>query len=377
MKFRDEVEKRGGLFRTTVYCFGEEEGEPYALCRWLRARKFKYNDVITMVEEATQVRAEPRAKDFYPDPVAALGCDQSVYIQQYPQLYSGNAKNGAPLFISKPGILNVDAMECITTLDGIVKYHWYMMHHDFNMRLKKMKETNPEFCRFECVCILDLEHLTTAQLGSRALAIIKQQTAIDSVCFPETLSRMVIVNAPRFFSLSWKLIKGWIDQRTANKIEIISSKSAWKKRLLELVDEDQLPSDYGGKSENTNVSLMKEAPGGMSRQHTELVTIRKHASHTFDVAAGEKVSISVYVTSTEGFTFELRDAKVKHGEPLFKSVNIVHKGTAKDHPTRSTITPEGQFIEGPCSVKVRVDSKSGMMQSDKTLLVFSVFPTSN
>jgi hypothetical protein len=43
--------------------------------------------------------------------------------------------------------LNVDAMECITTLDGIVKYHWYMMHHDFNMRLKKMKETNPEFCR--------------------------------------------------------------------------------------------------------------------------------------------------------------------------------------------------------------------------------------
>ena len=53
-KFKEEIEKRGPDFRSTVFCFGEEEGECWALCRWLRARKFVYDDVITMVEEATE-----------------------------------------------------------------------------------------------------------------------------------------------------------------------------------------------------------------------------------------------------------------------------------------------------------------------------------
>ena len=49
MKFREEVEKRGGEFKNTVYSFGDIEGEAFCLTRWLRARKFKYDDVIAMV----------------------------------------------------------------------------------------------------------------------------------------------------------------------------------------------------------------------------------------------------------------------------------------------------------------------------------------
>jgi hypothetical protein len=143
-KFRAELEKRGGEFRDTVYCFGEEEGEAFALSRWLRARKFVYEDVIKMVEEATQVRKHPKAKEFYPDPVDALGCEAALFFDQYPQLYSGIAKNGAPIFISKPGILNVDGMECITTLDGIIQFHWHVMMHDFANRLRVQKAENPD-----------------------------------------------------------------------------------------------------------------------------------------------------------------------------------------------------------------------------------------
>lgn len=131
MKFRDEVEKRGGEFKNTVYSFGAIEGEAYCLTRWLRARKFKYDDVIAMIEEATEVRADARNHDFYPDPVQALGCEPSVFMAQYPQLYHGHAKNGCPVFISKPGVLNCDGMECITTLDGILKFHWHVMMVSF------------------------------------------------------------------------------------------------------------------------------------------------------------------------------------------------------------------------------------------------------
>ena len=313
-QFRAEVERRGEDFRSTVYCFGEEEGEAWALCRWLRARKFVLSDVIKMVEEASETRKEAKDKDFYPDPIDALGVEASLFFAQYPQLYSGVAKNGAVIFISKPGILNVDGMECITTLDGILKFHWHIMMHDFANRLRAQKAKNPDFkkyvcscvkkyranlmfqrvsnlvlhnplfplsTRFECFCVLDLNNLTTSQLSRRAMAIIKEQTAIDSVCFPETMSKMLIVNAPTFFSATWRLIKGWLDPRTANKIEVISSKNAVEKRLLELVDRDQLPEDYGGQGPNTNKTLMEEFGGSADRMSTKMLYLRYVCAYWF------------------------------------------------------------------------------------------------
>jgi CRAL/TRIO domain len=274
-KFKAEVEGRGGDFKATVYCFGEEEGEVWALTRWLRARKYVLEDVVKMVEEATQCRADAKAANFYPDPKAALGCDMSVYYAQYPQLYSGFAKNGCPLFISKPGVLNVDAVECVTTLTGIVKFHWYIMMHDFGGRLREQKKTDPHFKKFECVCVLDLSHLTMSQLSQRALTIIKEQSAIDSLCFPETMNKMYIINGPRFFGATWSLIKGWLDPRTANKIEVISNRKTWEKTLLEYVDAEHLPSDYGGKGPNTQDTIEKEAfTGKLKRMHTEVLYLR-------------------------------------------------------------------------------------------------------
>jgi hypothetical protein len=79
--------------------------------------------------------------------------------------------------------------------------------------------------------------LTLAELSSKALTIVKEKSAIDGICFPETMKKMFIINGPRFFSPTWKLIKGWLDAHAANKIEVISNRKSWEKRLLEHVDE--------------------------------------------------------------------------------------------------------------------------------------------
>ena len=77
-----------------------------------------------------------------------------------------------------------------------------------------------------------------------------------------------------FFSASWRLIKGWLDPRTTSKIEVISSKDMAKKKLLELVDEDQLPSDYGGTGPDTRETLKNDIPGDVTRLHTEMIYLR-------------------------------------------------------------------------------------------------------
>ena len=136
---------------------------------------------------------------------------------------------------------------------------------------------------------MDLNGLTASQLSRRAMAIIKEQTAIDSICFPETMSKMLIVNAPTFFSATWRLIKGWLDPRTANKIEVISGKAACEKRLLELVDTDQLPEDYGGRGPNTNKTLMEEFGGSADRMSTKMLYLR----YVFDYLLGSVATLIV------------------------------------------------------------------------------------
>jgi hypothetical protein len=370
-KFRAEVLKRDGDFRDTVYCFGEEEGEVWALGRWLRARKFVYDDVIAMVQEATETRKEAKAKDFYPDPVEALHVDTSLYFAQYPQLYSGVAKNGAPLFISKPGILNVDGVECITTLDGILKFHWYVMMHDFANRLRDQKKNNPGFKRFECVCILDLSQLTASKLTRRALAIIKEQAAVDAICFPETMCKMFIVNAPTFFTATWRLIRGWLDARTAGKIDVISSRATMEKKLLDFVDADQLPSDYGGKGQDTNVTLTQSMAGAARRLVTNVMYLRGHGSEVCLIHANEEAEIEVFTNSSAGAKFSVTDADAKSHIVDNVLVQHVGSGVESEQPSRKVIT--SQRITGPANVKVKADSNAGRFSTQNFLIVFSIY----
>lgn len=409
-KFKATVEESGADFKDTVFSFGEEEGEVYALTRWLRARKYVYDDVITMVQAATDCRKEAKSKDYYPNPVDALGCEASLFFSMYPQLYTGFAKNGAPIYISKPGILNVDGMEQATTLEGIIKFHWYIMMHDFANRLRQQKKKEPEkfkryvpidfekmcaqipfmislsFCfwmsfvfsfRFECFCILDLNGLSTSQLSRRALAIIKEQSAIDSVCFPETMSYMLIVNAPTFFSATWRLIKGWLDPRTVGKIEVISSKAAGEKRMLELIDNEQLPSDYGGAGPDTNETLAKgESFEGHAVSHleTKMVYLRGHGSEVVSVAQGESLQVTVFTRSTAGATFSLHcednSKKIING---IENILVQHGGTddPAEKPTEKHLNTE--HIKGPMKMKVKADSKAGRFSTQNFLLVFSYY----
>mmetsp|Transcript_19567 Transcript_19567/g.29707 ORF Transcript_19567/g.29707 Transcript_19567/m.29707 type:complete len:440 (-) Transcript_19567:258-1577(-) len=366
-KFKAEVDKRGGEFRASVFSFGEVEGEAQAYCRWLRARKFDFEKVVAMIEEATEVRKEALAENFYPDPKDALGVDPSIYISQFPQLYTGYAKTGAPLFISKPGSLDVDGIECITTLDNILKYHWYAMMHDFKDRLQAKKEKEgDDFTRFECVIVLDLEKLTMGKLNSRTLRIIKVQSEIDSICFPETLGRMIIVNAPRYFSATWAVIKSWLDPRTTGKVDVISGRSSWEKKLLEYVDKDQLPSDYGGTGDATSKTLINQAPGGMVRLVTELLSFRSHDSCVIEIGAEEAAEITVYTQlSTESATFVVKDGEKNSTKADY--VGDVKVPGESDAPA-STPTPTlitKSRIDGPAKLKVK-GTTSG---SKKTYLV--------
>ncbi|KAL9231559.1 hypothetical protein vseg_006776 [Gypsophila vaccaria] len=65
-------------------------------------------------------------------------------------------------------------------------------------------------------------------------------------CYPERLGKMYIVHAPRVFMTAWKMIYPFIDDNTKRKIAFVDSKQL-KSKLLEDIDESQIPDVYGGK----------------------------------------------------------------------------------------------------------------------------------
>lgn len=54
----------------------------------------------------------------------------------------------------------------------------------------------------------------------------------------------MIVNAPWTFSAAWSVIKGWLDENTRKKIQIVSGDP--KQELVKYVDIDQIPVFLGG-----------------------------------------------------------------------------------------------------------------------------------
>ena len=91
---------------------------------------------------------------------------------------------------------------------------------------------------------------------------------------------MFIINAPMFFAATWRLIKGWLDPRTTAKIQVFSNKKEAQKKLLELIDEDQLPSDYGGKGPDTKETLRNDIKGDAMKLHSEMMYLRYVDQHS-------------------------------------------------------------------------------------------------
>ena len=353
-----------------------------------------------MVEEATQCRHEPSKRDFYPDGHAALGVEPSVYHAQYPQMYYGYAAGGHPLFISRVGRLNAEGVSCVTTMDGILHYHWHDMMHSYVKRLdRQRRKSDGSFKRYEVVCIIDLDGLTTGHITKRALDIIQKQTEIDSLCFPETLRRLVIINAPGFFALTWNIIKKWIDARTAEKICILgNNRSKWTAALRELVDDpDQLPSDYGGTGRNIERYLEQEAveqytevhasgssiprtssfcpktlaKGQIVSQKAYHFSVRSSASHHASVLRDESMELSVFTRSVTGGTLRITSPS----GTVVATVPIRHNGKEgeNDPPTRLDLDV---VLAQPGRYKFKIESNGGsLFGTEDFVLATRVFGT--
>jgi hypothetical protein len=70
-------------------------------------------------------------------------------------------------------------------------------------------------------------------------------SSLASDHYPETLGFYLIVNAPGSFPFVWRMIRGFIDEKTRSNIKVVT-KGEQLQTLTELIDIENLPTFLGG-----------------------------------------------------------------------------------------------------------------------------------
>ena len=306
-----------------VYQFRQVEDVPYALCRFLRSTKFQSNKLLKKLQTLKKGWKQAAAQDFYPDPAKALGVPMPIFLQMYPFVYYGNAKNGCPVSYLKAGHIQTEGMASVTTVERMEAFFWHSFAHTLVHHLERAKALHhPNFCRAEFIQVTDLKGISRAQCTADALQVVQMSAQVGE-CFPETLHSMILLNAPSWFSVIWRMITAFLDPRLARMIEVYSSESRGRERLLELVSAKEVPSDFGGTGptmeqciQQEQQQLQQEQKDGTcsdnnknTRVAVELVDLRRrHTSKRIELCElsdGESAVIDVYTKSVTGASLQV------------------------------------------------------------------------
>ena len=314
-RFKSELESKDPVYTEIVRSFKVVEKEAYSLCRWLRARKFDVDAVFELLNDAKEHYEKAKKHDFYPNLEDSLGFSRDIFLSQYPEIYSGNARNGCPVMYMRLGSVQPEGIKCLLSIEDAEQIFWNAMKHSYTDRLEEGRRINPAFVRTENMTIYDFKGVSRSQINADTIDMIKVAAKVMN-SFPETLHCLLIVNAPSWFGLAWAVVRKVIDARTASKIEVFTSSKKGIARMRDLIDDSQIPSDYGGTGPSlaqaaAGVSATTGSNGASKPQDSSKVVVLNKVLHLnkhqekrkdFELKEGETMTVTIYTRCKTGAT---------------------------------------------------------------------------
>eukprot|EP00850_Spirogloea_muscicola_P011675 SM000073S21451 [mRNA] locus=s73:358040:360536:- [translate_table: standard] len=224
------------------------------LSRFLRARSMRVNKAAKLYVGHVRWRKEyvPQGRVLQSEIANELAADK-CFLQ-------GHDKSGRPIIV----VHGCKHDAAGRNLDEFKRYCVF----NVDQAVDNMQDGIETFC-----AILDLQNVGFKNLDSKALIAIFDFLQAQ---YPERLGRLFMIHVPTIFWGIWKMVSPFVDKATrqkashffsilANEILFVEEKRLME-ALLEEIDLDQLPKDYGGKLDLIPIQLAARsgAPAGFA-----------------------------------------------------------------------------------------------------------------
>lgn len=160
--------------------------------------------------------------------------------QNYPHGFLGRSKLGYPIYVERPGQINLKALYAAGASVEDVLYHYIYVTEYAWKHVEKEGSPTAKF-----LTILDLQGVRFKDFFGDAVAYLKSAVSISQTHYPETSYKIFVINIPGWFNVAFKLVKPFMAEATLKKVRIY--RHGFEKELLEDIDAELLPERYGGK----------------------------------------------------------------------------------------------------------------------------------
>jgi hypothetical protein len=208
--------------------------------RFLKARGYNVEKAITMWSDMLQWRLDFGADSILEDFVFT---EREEVLQYYPHGYHGVDKEGRPIYIEMLGKIEPNKLLSVTTIDRFLNYHVQQLERLFTEKFPACSAKAGKHID-TVVTILDVNGANWMKMRKLASDVVLRINKIDSDNYPEILHKLFIINASSSFRILWNALKGFIDPRTTEKIQVLGD--SYQSTLLEYINKSELPDFLGG-----------------------------------------------------------------------------------------------------------------------------------
>ncbi|CAL1279004.1 unnamed protein product [Larinioides sclopetarius] len=140
------------------------------------------------------------------------------------------------------GRMDIKGLWGLATKAVVGKYAAYVIEKEKDMLIKQGRNLGKPIYlaihNYENMSYANVINIKTVQYTNYLMKMY-----VDN--YPETIKRLIIINAPFYCTLLFSAIKQVIPQKVFQKIQVYGA-DGWKEKLLEMIDADDLPAFLGG-----------------------------------------------------------------------------------------------------------------------------------
>ena len=175
-------------------------------------------------------------------PKPAFACVKSYY----PHAFHGVTRDGFAVQLEMPGQFPrlLDELRRRGHDDptrAVVEHVSFVMCHAFD------RSTREKFPEGRIPGVVDMSRLDASDTSYEAFTFLKAMASLSSAAFPERIHKVVIVNPPAVFGILWSVFSPMVSARTLARVRICRGVDEARDVLLEDLDLNDIPREYGGK----------------------------------------------------------------------------------------------------------------------------------